>query len=147
MSFTKAPFKPNFVKTRAMKKILLSLLLMLAVPGLRAQSDTLIGPHKGLIQTYTDYRIELVGCNDYLEIYIYTKKMNPIHNQHATGDVKYFYQSGEYSSSPLALYGADGFTAKIPSADYVYARVTALIDGVTLTAKFDNKCITNLGKN
>nr|AIA16713.1 hypothetical protein [uncultured bacterium] len=99
-----------------MKKILFFLLLTLQL-GVFAQVDTLRGPHGGRIHSYMDYRIEMVGCNDYLEIYLYNKVMDPLNNYGVLGDVKFYYPNEVYSSSPLVPYGADGFTAQDTFAD------------------------------
>lgn len=127
-----------------MKKILFFLLLTLQL-GVFAQVDTLRGPHGGRIHSYMDYRIEMVGCNDYLEIYLYNKVMDPLNNYGVLGDVKFYYPNEVYSSSPLVPYGADGFTAKIPSPIYYNSRVTMNFAGQALTAKFDNVCSATVG--
>jgi len=66
--------------------------------------------------------------------------MQPIHNYGVVGDVKFFLPDEVYSSVPLAYYGMDGFTAKIPSNDFFYYRITANISGQPISAKFNNEC-------
>lgn len=127
-----------------MKALLFSLLLFLAALPAFAQPDTTIGPHNGRVYSYTNYRIEAVGCNEFLEIYIYNKFMEPLNNFGAGGDIKFYYQNQTFISSPLTPYGSDGFTAKIPSNDFSYARLTLTIDGQPVTAKFGNECVARV---
>jgi hypothetical protein len=127
-----------------MKSLLFSLLLALVSLPAFAQPDGTFGPHKGRVYSYTNYRIEAVGCNEFLEIYIYNKDMQPLNNFGATGDVKFYYQNQTYTSSPLTPFGSDGFTAKIPSTDFSYARLTLTIDGQPITAKFGNECVARV---
>src|SRR5438552_45563 len=129
-----------------MKNLLFSVLFALSLFSY-GQTDTTIGPHKGRLESYTNYKVEVVGCNDYLEVYLYDRKMMPIHNNYGVaGDVKFFYPNEVFSSSPFVHYGADGFTAKIPTPDYMYCRVTATINGQVVTVKFNNECSASVGK-
>jgi len=129
-----------------MKNLLLFILFTFLASGLFAQTDTTRGPHTGRIESYANYRIEVLGCNDYLEVYFYDKKLQPIHNYEITGDVKFYFAGEVFSSVPLTRYGADGFTARIPSPDFYYCRVTASIGGQPISAKFMNVCNISVGR-
>lgn len=129
-----------------MKTLLFSLFFALSVGTLFSQNDTLNAPHNGRMQSYLNYRIEVVGCNDHLELYFYDKNMNPINNGFGiTGDTKFYYSDQVFTSVPFVKYGADGFTSRIPSTDFIYVRITATIAGQPVTAKFGNECRASLG--
>ncbi len=130
-----------------MRTLLFFLIFALSIGSLFSQPDTLKAPHNGRIQAYMNHRIEVVGCNDYLEIYFYDKSMNPINNNFGvTGDAKFYTTDQVFTSSPFVNYGADGFTARIATPDFAYVRITATIAGQVVTAKFGNECRATLGK-
>lgn len=127
-------------------KALLFTIFFLTALLLKSQSDTTLGPHKGRMQTYLKYHIELVGCNDYIEVYFYDHAMNLLNNKYGiSGDVKYYLADQTFSEVPLTAYGADGFTARMPTPDYVYCRVSAIVTGQPVTAKFNNECTAPVG--
>ena len=72
--------------------------------------------------------------------------MQPVHNYGVVGDVKFFFPDEVYSSVPMAYYGTDGFTAKIPSNVFFYYRITATVGGQPITAKFNNECSQSVQK-
>jgi hypothetical protein len=135
-------------KIRQMKKSVSFLLfLTMLLPNLKAQVDSALGPHEGKIKIYGNYRVEVIGCNDYLEIYFYDKNLNPINNDFGIeGAAKFFYYNETNSTSAFVHYGADGFTAKISTQDYMYCQITATINGQVITAKFENECHVPGGK-
>lgn len=133
----------NFVKMMCMKILLFSLFLMAAMTA-SSQADNSFGPHKGRVYAYMNYRVEVLGCNEFIEVYIYNKDMQALNNFGATGDVKFYYQNQTYVSAPLTAFGSDGFTARIPSTDFSYARLTLMIDGQPVSVKFGNECIVGV---
>jgi len=106
--------------------------------GLKAQ-DSLRGPHDGIVKEAGAYKIELVECNDYFEVFIYTEHMDIIHNYGNEGDIKYFYIDGTYKSFPLKYYGNDGFAAKVADGKFAYCRVTIEVLGTLVSLKFENQ--------
>lgn len=127
-----------------MKQLLL-ILFSLSIFYVHAQSDSL-GPHKGRLQHYLKYHVELVGCNDYIEVYFYDQNMNVLNNKYGiAGDVKYYHPDQTFSDVPLVEYGADGFTARMPTPDYVYCRITATVAGQPISVKFNNECTAPVG--
>lgn len=126
-------------------KHLLFIIFSFLILSMHAQSDSL-GPHKGRMQRYLKYHIELVGCNDYIEVYFYDQGMNVLNNKYGIrGDVKYYQPDQTFAEVPLTEYGADGFTAHMPTPDYAYCRITAMIAGQPVTAKFNNECTAAVG--
>lgn len=122
-----------------MKKLFV--LLFVFVTSVSWAQDTLRGPHNGSIQPAGDFRIEAMGCNEYLEIYIYDKYMEPMLNYGITGDVKYYKQNDVATTEKLVNYANDGFTAKFPDYYFTSFKVTLQIKGVPVSAKFKNECL------
>ena len=128
-----------------MKKCLILLILVTGV--LKAQQDGL-GSHGGRLKTVGNYKIELFGCNDYLEIYLFDGALNAINNNNLNGTVEFFYTAKATLSSPLAHYGMDGFTAKIPANTFLYCKPSFNMNGMFIvTEKFENECLMSAGKN
>lgn len=126
-----------------MKKLIITLTLMLAIFQTQAQiqkQDTLIGPHGGRIKVTQGYSIETLGCDNYMEVYLYNEVSDPIFNKGISGEVKFFYEK-KNTITPLIAYGIDGFTCKILSPDFSNYQVTMnLLDRLIVSANF-NECI------
>jgi hypothetical protein len=101
--------------------------------------DSLRGPHEGVVKEIAPYKVELVECNDYFEVFIYTLNMDAIPNYGNEGDIKYFYESGTYKSFSLQYFGNDGFAAKVAEGEFVYCRVTVEVLGTLISVKFQNQ--------
>lgn len=128
-----------------MKKCLILLILVTGV--LKAQQDGL-GPHGGRLKTVGNYKIELFGCDDYLEVYLFDGALNAINNNNLSGTVEFFYTGKATLSSPLVHYGMDGFTAKIPANTFLYSKPSFNMNGMFIvTEKFENECLMSAGKN
>ncbi len=119
---------------------LLSFLLFFA-QGIYAQQKD-IGPHGGRLKTTGNYRVELFGCENYLEVYVLDIDNDAINNANIKGSVEFFYPNQTTLSYPLVQYGMDGFTAKIPVTTFYQCRVSLNINSeFIITEKFDNECL------
>ena len=122
-----------------MKTLLISLSLLLMAVQAQAQ-ESLTGPHGGRIKKTQGYGIETLGCDNYLEVYLFNEANEPIFNNGISGTVKFFYDK-KTTGTPLAPYGIDGFTCKIVSSDFSHYDVTMnLLDRLVITASF-NECV------
>ncbi len=120
--------------------VLLSLLFFFSQVICAQQKD--IGPHGGRLKTTGNYRIELFGCENYLEVYVFDIDNEAINNANIKGDVEFFYQNQATLSYLLVKYGMDGFTAKIPVTTFYQCRVSLDINSeFIVTEKFDNECL------
>ena len=129
------------------KNIVMSAGLLFFASALKAQQNGL-GPHGGRLKTAGSYKIELLGCDNYLEIYLFDSDTNAINNNDIEGTVEFFYSAQATLVSPLVHYGMDGFTAKIPINTFLYSKPSLTVKGTFIvTEKFDNECIMNAGKN
>jgi hypothetical protein len=132
-----------------MKTILksISIALVFFVQVMQARQNG-FGPHGGRLKTVGNYKIELFGCGNYLEIYLFDSDTDAINNNDITGNIEFFYANQTTLSSPLVRYGMDGFTAKIPVNAFSYSKPSFEDKGIFIvTEKFDNECIMNAGKN
>src|ERR1700751_4441603 len=103
-------------------------LLVFSVQALEAQQNS-ISLHGGRLKTTGDYKIELFGCDNYVEVYVFDRDTNAISNNNITGTVEFFYNGQATLSCPLSRYGMDGFTAKIPVNTFLYSRLSLNING------------------
>lgn len=107
--------------------------------SLRAQ-DTLQGPHGGKLKTLRYYKIELVECYQYAEVYIYDHELCPINNYGLEGRIEFCYENSKCMSARLYPYGYDGFSANIDEQCYDYCTVIIKVPGESIREKFDNFC-------
>jgi hypothetical protein len=105
------------------------------------------GPHGGRLKTAGTYKIELFGCNDHIEVYLFDRDTNAISNNNVSGSVEFFYSGQATLNCPLVHYGMDGFTAKIPANTFLYSKPTFNMNNVIVTEKFENECLMSAGKN
>ena len=121
-------------------------LLVFSVQALKAQQNG-IGPHGGRLKTTGNYKTELFGCDNYIEVYVFDRDTNAISNNDISGTVEFFYSGQATLSCPLTHYGIDGFTAKIPINTFLYSKLSLNINGgFIITEKFENECSINANK-
>jgi hypothetical protein len=122
-----------------MKTIFTSVVLLLFCLETKAQ-EVLTGPHGGRIKITQGYRIEALGCDNYMEVYLYNEGNEPVFNNGISGDVSFFLEN-KTVKEPLVAYGIDGFTCKISSPDFSHYTVTLnLLDRLIISASF-NECV------
>jgi hypothetical protein len=114
---------------------------MLFVQVAQAQK-TGFGSHGGRLKTTGNYKVELFGCDDHVEIYLFDRDTNAINNNDITGSVEFFFNGSATLVSTMARYGVDGFTAKIPSINFMYSKPSFNVHATFIvTEKFDNECL------
>lgn len=99
------------------------------------------GPHNGFVATAGEYKIEALGCDEYLEVYLFDRWMSPLLNYGVSGEVQYLKPDGSGTAEKLVLYGNDGFTAKFPEYYFSSFKIVIAIKGVYVTARFKNECV------
>ncbi|MGZ3862184.1 MAG: hypothetical protein ACXVPN_11720 [Bacteroidia bacterium] len=123
-----------------LKKIIFSFLLCSAFIYANAQQDSLYGPHGGRIKQSQGYYLETLGCDNFMELYLYNQEMQPVFNSGISGTVKFYYDK-KAPVYALQKYGIDGFTCKIESPDFFNYEVTMnLLDRLIITATY-NECV------
>lgn len=128
------------------KNITLTICLFFLATALNAQQKN-TGPHGGRLKTTGNYKIEILGCDNYIEVYLYDEDTNAISNNDINGNIEFYYSQQATLVGMLVRYGMDGFTAKIPINTFLYSRPTLNISGkIVVTEKFENQCLS-LNKN
>jgi hypothetical protein len=127
-----------------MKTTILIFVLFLFNSVLNAQDG--YGPHRGRLKKSGNYQIELVGCANYLEVYLFDTDTQVIDNSSIIGNIIFIYDSKSSLSKPLVHYGLDGFTAQMPTNTFLYCKPSFNINGIIITAKFENECQINASK-
>lgn len=126
---------------------IITIALVFVTQLLMAQQNGL-GPHGGRLKSAGMYKIEIFGCDNYLEVYLFDVDTNAINNSNISGMVEFFYSGQAALISPLIRYGMDGFTAKIPVNTFLYCKPSFNINGeFIVTEKFENECLMNTGRN
>jgi hypothetical protein len=129
-----------------MKTIVFIVALLFSLQVANAQQNS-FGPHGGRLKTIGKYKIELFGCNDHIEVYLFDSDTNAINNADIVGNVEFYYDGSATLTSLLAHYGMDGFTAKIPSNMFTYCKPVLDIDEkFIITEKFENECLISAEK-
>src|SRR6185312_2076501 len=101
---------------KAIIKIIITLAFFVQVANAQQNS---FGPHGGRLKSVGNYKIELFGCDDHIEVYLFDRDTNAISNNNISGAVEFFYSGQATLSSQLTHYGMDGFTAKIPANTFL----------------------------
>jgi hypothetical protein len=131
-----------------MKEIIKIIALLTFCTQIVSAQHSGFGPHGGRLKMVGNYKIELFGCDDHIEVYLFDRDTNAISNNNVTGAVEFFYNGQATLSCPLVHYGMDGFTAKIPGNTFIYSKPTFNMDGgAIVTEKFENECLISAGKN
>lgn len=121
-----------------MKSALWVIFLVIGLSGPAfAQHEVNPGPRGGKLKTVSSYRMEVVECYEFLEIYLYDLDMYAIRNNGLKGSVTFFYPDSSRQNSVLFLYGADGFTAEVKQQCYEYCEVEIYGVGLNLKATFN----------
>ncbi|MGZ3904618.1 MAG: hypothetical protein ACXVC6_13035 [Bacteroidia bacterium] len=123
-----------------MRSLITTLLLLFAFASSNAQQDSLFGPHGGRLKKSQGYNLETLGCDNFMELYLYNEAMEPVFNSGITGSIKFFYDKKNVVYA-IQKYGIDGFTCKIESPEFYNYEVTMnLLDRLIITATF-NECV------
>jgi len=131
-----------------MKTITKIITLLTFCTQIASAQQSSLGPHSGRLKTVGNYKIELFGCDDHIEVYLFDRDTNAISNNNVTGLVEFFFNGQETLSYPLVHYGMDGFTAKIPANTFLYSKpILNITGGAIVTEKFENECLMSAGKN
>ncbi len=126
---------------KSISKVIFLLIILTYAQSMVAQQKG-FGPHGGRLKSAGNYKIELFGCDDHLEIYLFDRDTNAINNNGIIGTVEFYFNGSTTLISTIARYGVDGFTARIPSMNFMYSKPALDINGTFIvTQKFDNECL------
>jgi hypothetical protein len=123
-----------------MKTILFMLLLSLAI-CLKSQQGQECAPGACTIKEAGNYNIELSGCYNYLDIYVYDKQLKPLRNVEITGYAEFHYLDETVLRSEFRqYYRTNSLRAKIAGPGFYNCRVNLNIAGENVSVYFDNEC-------
>lgn len=110
--------------------------LFLLSQTIKAQ-DPKATPHGGKLITKGYYHLELLECNEYLELYLYGLDMDPIRNYGLSGYVDFYYPDNSCKVSKIYPYGLYGFTAAVELAHFVSYELNLHGQGIAIQISFD----------
>ena len=73
-----------------MKTIVFIVALLFSLQVASAQQNG-FGPHGGRLKTVGNYKLELFGCDDHIEVYLFDSDTNAINNKDISGTVEFFF--------------------------------------------------------
>jgi len=87
------------------------------------------------------YLIELAGCNNYIDIYLYDLKGKQVRGIQVNGKAEFFYLDETCATSEFVQYErTNALRAVVPGPGFYNFKVTLLIKNDTISAYFDNSC-------
>lgn len=119
-----------------MKTLLIGFTLLLCSAS-RAQDST-AAPHKGKIKISGLYKVELVDCYQYIEVYLYDLEMESVLNYGFSGWLDFYFADNTCSSSETYFYGADAFSAEVHRRCFTRCQVRLYrSDGIKIKVDFE----------
>lgn len=87
------------------------------------------------------YLVELAGCNNYIDLYLYHQRAKPVRGLEIKGKAEFFYLDETMTSSDLIQYErTNALRAEIPGPGFYNFKVTLIIKSDTISTYFDNSC-------
>jgi hypothetical protein len=130
---------PISVRSGFKNTYMLCMLILFTGSSLRAQ-ELPRGPNQGTLKKAGDYYIEMLGCMDHMEIYVYDRDQQSMSNVDLSGDVKFMTGKKEITVL-LTPYGREGFTAKLPPGVFDYSIIGIRAKNKRVEAQFGNECV------
>lgn len=105
------------------------------------KSQVTIGPHGGKIKKAENFNIEKIQSPEYLYVFLLDNNYKPISNKGVIGEVRFYYLDETTSDIPLLPFETEGFVVKMQENQYHSCRITFIISGKFISAKFDNESL------
>lgn len=114
---------------------------LLAAASVHAQAQ-LCTPGQCTTKSAGQYFVELSGCSNTLDLYIYDRNMQPVRSVVITGFVDFLYPDESVSCALFSQYHRTNFlSAKIPAPGFFNCRITLVVGGERIYTNFDNECL------
>jgi|ERR1035437_6922964 len=110
------------------------------------KSQVTIGPHGGKVKKTENFNIEKIQSHENLYVFLLDNNFKPMSNKGITGEIRFYFLDKTTSDIPLKPFEADGFVVGINDTGYHSCRITFLISGKSISAKFDNESLIVLNK-
>src|ERR1043165_6545908 len=98
--------------------------------------DSTLAPHGGILSASHDFRMEVVPCYEYLEVYLYEASMCSVGNHGPDGVAEFYFPDGSRLSSSLHPYGVEAFTATVPQQCFAGCRIGIRGMGISVAFYF-----------
>jgi hypothetical protein len=87
------------------------------------------------------YRVELAGCDNFLDLYVLDASGSPLKNVPIKGDAEFFYlDETSLMVSLKQFFKTNSLRAKVPCSGFYNCRVILTIDTEICEVYFDNEC-------
>lgn len=128
---------------------ILSVLLLFAIMNLLLlnTSQVTIGPHGGKVKKAENFNIEKIQSPENLYTFLLDNNYKPISNKGVVGEVRFYYIDETTSDIPLIPFETEGFVVKMQENQYHSCRITFIISGKSISAKFDNESLIVSNQN
>jgi len=100
-----------------------------------------IGPHGGKVKKAENFNIEKIQSPENLYAFLLDTNYKPISNKGVIGEVRFYYLDETTSDIPLLPFETEGFVVKMQENQYHSCRITFIISGKSISAKFENESL------
>jgi hypothetical protein len=98
------------------------------------------------MQQSGEYYFELAGCRNTLDIYIYSKNLQPVRLKQLGGHVEFYYNDQTTLRSEFTqYYFTNALSAKIVAPGFIYCKLLLTIDLDIIEVSFQNECDQSTG--
>lgn len=105
------------------------------------------GPHGGKVKKAENFNIEKIQSPENLYVFLLDSNSKPMANTGITGEVRFYFLDETTSDIPLIPFEKDGFVVKMNEDHYHACRISFIISGKSISAKFDNENLIVINKN
>jgi hypothetical protein len=98
-------------------------------------------PNQCTIKASGKYKVELAGCNNYLDIYVLDANGDPLRNTSITGSVEFFYMDETSLITDFKqFFRTNSLRAHVPVQGFYNCKVKLVIENEIVEMYFDNEC-------
>jgi hypothetical protein len=98
-------------------------------------------PNQCTTKASGNYKVELAGCSNYLDIYVLDKNGEPLRNTAITGSVEFFYlDETSLITNFKQFFRTNSLRAHVPAQGFYNCKVKLIIDHEIVEMYFDNEC-------
>lgn len=128
----------SIMKTKIIIISLILLLLSIILIALN-YSQTVIGPHDGIVKPAGEYNIELNSTYPAFFAYLLDKKNKPISNSRIICEAEFLFPDSTKISAPLKPMGEDGFALDSDVHKFYSCKISFYVFGKMVSAQFENE--------
>lgn len=115
-------------------------LIFFCAPAAQAQNSK-CEPNQCTTKASGNYRVELAGCSNYLDIYVLDSNGEPLRNTAITGSVEFFYLDETSLITNFKQYfRTNSLRAHVPAQGFYNCKVKLIVNHEMVEMYFDNEC-------